>query len=1246
MPWTKEQEAVITSRGGDLLVSAAAGSGKTAVLVERILTMICDEKVPVDIDRMLIVTFTKAAAAEMKERIGHAIENYLQKNPENEHVRRQSAYLQKAQISTIHSFCLQLIRDHFNTLGIDPEFRMMDEGEGKLLRIDVMKEVLEQFYEEGSDKFHLLVEGYTNGKDDKALEELVQRLYEFAMSNPEPEEWLNRAKKRFFIENKEALYKSSYMQELIASTKQLLEELLEKNQLALELARKPFGPIAYEKTLLLDQDYILSCSSQENYEDMKKAMELGAFSRLSGRPAKDTDESLKEMVKQLRDEVKEQLVAWKEQFFAKTGEEMLQEVILVKEPMEALMDVVFAFKEQFSKAKEKKNVLDFSDLEHYALELLVDRYEDDSAIPSNIAKEIGESYEEIFIDEYQDSNFIQEAILGSISGGYKGEQNRFMVGDVKQSIYRFRLARPELFMDKFDKYGKDNEKEKKIELHRNFRSRFSVLESTNYIFQQIMGRDLGGVEYDESAFLIPGRAFPKREQQGEEMEVAPLEEIDPLDKTELIIVEAEESDYTKKELEAYAIANRIRELMKEENPYCVYDEKIGAYRPVEYRDIVILLRTVSGWGDVLEEVLAREGIPAHGDSQTGYFSALEVQNMLHLLAVVDNRYQDISMTAVLRSPIVGLHGEELAWMKAVYSNPKNGRQTLYDVLSLFAEEEFDEEQQTLLLGKNVTWCKGLQVKVQQFLQLLEEMEYGKTCMSIHDLIWFAMNRTGYFYYVGSMPQGKKRQGNLLMLIEKANQYESVSYKGLFHFIRYMNQLKEYEVDFGEASVLGEHENVVRIMSIHKSKGLEFPVVIVGELNKPFNFMDLRQKLLIHVDDYLGPDCVELETRRIGSTWMKNLMQKKLKEETLGEELRVLYVAMTRAKEKLILIGTVDDYDKKQRQNSYIRYQWEKKAGQQFRLARSIRTRATCYLDWLLAALVVPQTLIDIRFIEEQQLVVQRVEQEVLLEHKKEALLQLQPEEENKEIADFIRKQFEWTYPFEQEVEFKGKYSVSELKKQGQLEEGELYFEESDFEHLSETMEVASAIEEEERIRPEFMEEEKVETGASHGTLVHKVMELLTFKTITTTEDVRKQLIQFEQEGYFTKEQRESLPVYGILSLLQSPIGKRLQQAEKEGRLHKESQYMMALPAKEIKDDMESEELVLLQGVIDVWWEEENEIVILDYKTDRISSENELQMKYHVQMKYYKKALEQMTGKRVKETYFYSFALKQFVKGEI
>ena len=1253
MAWTKEQQAVIDSRGGDLLVSAAAGSGKTAVLVERILTMIGEKENPMDIDKMLIVTFTKAAAAEMRERIGMAIERQLQEEPENEHLRKQSAYLQKAQISTIHSFCLQLIKDHFNVLGIDPEFRMLDEGEGKLLKTDVMKQVLEQFYEEGSEAFHLLVEGYTSGKDDKALEELTNKLYEFAMSNPEPEVWLSNAKERFALDTEVELKESSYMKELLAATEQLLFELYEKNQLALELSRRPNGPIAYEKTLEQDQKYLESLLGIEDYEQYQSAMAASGFTRMSGRPGKETDEALKAVVKQLRDEGKEQLTAWKEQFFQKTLEEMLEEVHLVRQPMEALIGVVLAFKEQFAKAKEKKNVLDFGDLEHYALALLVDHYENGVAVPSNIAKELSNSYIEIFIDEYQDSNFIQEAILSSISGMTKGQNNRFMVGDVKQSIYRFRLARPEIFMEKYDRYGKGEQTEKKIELHKNFRSRSSVLEATNYVFRQLMGRDLGGVEYDEDAALIPGKEFPYRPSfedsllgEEEELKPAPLSEIAPEDKTELIIVEAEESDYTKKELEAHAIAKRIHELMDQKQPYTIYDENKRCYRPVQYRDIVILLRTVSGWGEVLEEVLLEEGIPAHGDSQKGYFSALEVQNMLNLLMVVDNRYQDIPLAGVLRSPMVGLHGEELAWIKAVYGRIDGKDLSLYDSLACLAEETWDEED-ILLLGKTVSWCQALQQTIRQFLELLEEMEHGKTCMSIHDLIWLAMNRTNYFYYVGAMPQGKKRQANLLMLIEKANQYEKVSYKGLFHFIRYMNQLREYEVDFGEASVLGEHENVVRIMSIHKSKGLEFPVVFVGELNKPFNFMDLRQKLLIHADDYLGPDCMNLETRQSGPTWIKNLMQIKLKEETLGEELRVLYVAMTRAKEKLILIGTVDDYEKKQSQFSYVRYQWEKQEEKQFRLARTIRTKATCYLDWLLSALVIPQDLIDVMLVEEGELVFLQVGKSLLAEQKKMELEHISPKEE--QVAT-IKQQFDWVYPFEEDVEAKGKYSVSELKKLGQLEEGEEYFN-LPYEEQEEEKGNAPIWSEEERIRPAFMEqlegEESISKerlfGAEWGTLIHKIMELLDMERVVDRDSLNKYFDELEREAYLLPEQRAYLPVNGILAFIKSELGERIRRASMGHKLYKESQYMMGMPTNEVIPTRKTKEMVLLQGMIDLWFEEEDGLVLIDYKTDRITEGEELRRRYGVQMGYYKKALEQITGKKVKEAYFYSFTLKQFIK---
>lgn len=1238
MAWTKEQQQVIDERGGDLLVAAAAGSGKTAVLVERIVSMVCDKENPVDIDQMVIVTFTKAAATEMKERITRKIEEKIEENPDDEHIRKQVAYVQKAQISTIHSFCLQVIRENFHLLGIDPEFRLMDEGEGKLLKAEVMEEVLEQFYEEGAENFHLLVESYTTGKDDKKLEQLVEQLYDFSMSDPNPVEWLKEGKNRFFIENEEQLFSSSYMLELLDSTKQLLQELLDKNQLAIEIGENENGLEGYVKTLHLDKEYLEDIASSRTYEEYKSAMDQGKFPTI-GRATKDADPDKKDLVKGLRDEVKEELIKWQEQFFTKTGKEMLEEVELVKKPMEALIDVVLVFRERFLQKKGEKNLLDFNDLEHYALQLLVAGYENGMAIPSKIAQEMSRSYCQIFIDEYQDSNFVQEAILSSVSGYYRNEKNRFMVGDVKQSIYRFRLARPELFMEKYSKYGTGDAQEKKIELHNNFRSRASVLESTNYIFRQIMGRDLGGVDYDDAAALVPSKQFPKRikevtseenvwweENQGETLPMEDVNHIEKEDETECVFIEVDEDDYTKKELEAYAIASKIKELMNGEEPYCIYDDKKKAYRPVTYKDIVILLRTVGGWGEVFEEVLAKEGIPAYCDSQSGYFSAFEVKTVLQLLMVVDNRFQEIPLTGVLRSPIVGLSEEELAWLKACYGKYEGRELSFYDSLSLFAEDEFEETEQ-LLLGKDTTWCKLLQEKIEQFLQLIDDMEYGKTCLSIRELIWLGLNKTGFYHYVGAMPQGEKRQENLEMLIEKANQYESVSYKGLFHFIRYIEQLNKYEVDFGEANLIGENENVVRIMSIHKSKGLEFPVVFVGELSKNFNFTDIRQSLLIHPDDYLGPDCVNMQTRETGATWMKQLMERKLKEEMLGEELRVLYVAMTRAKEKLILVGSIDSYEKLHKKYSYIAYEKGKDGAKQL-LNRSIRKGAGCYLDWIFPSLIRPYPHIQIHIKKASEFVVEEVKKELLLESKREELLHLQPEGQWEKEQEEMERLFTYQYPYEQEINIQGKYSVSELKKASQLEDGEeLHFV------FDEKIEETEPFE---PTRPAFMEENQKETGAKRGSIIHKGMELLDITKTATKEDIVKQIICLEEKGIFTEEQRQYFPVQKVWNLFQSELGKRLIAANQMGQLHKESQYMMAIPVTEVYPDINSEETVLVQGIIDLWFQEGEELVLLDYKTDRVNEEKELIERYMGQMKLYQKALEQLTGKTVKECYIYSF----------
>lgn len=1211
MAWTEDQQNVIDSRGGNLLVAAAAGSGKTAVLVERIIGMLCEEENPIDIDHLLVVTFTNAAAAEMRDRIGNAINKKLEEIPHNEHLRKQASYIHRAQITTIHSFCLWVIRNHFNQLSIDPNFRIGEEAELSLLKSDVLKELLEQKYIEADPDFLMFVESYARGKTDKAIEDIILNMHEFSRSYPRPKLWLAHAKEVFEIEDKETLSQSAFMQNMLKRVKVELNEVREQLLLALAICEGPAGPLPYEKTIRLDIELLDELMGGRDYDGFQERFEQGKFSRLSGRIGEETDKNKQAVVKKIRDDVRSRVAKLKTEMFSRTSEEILKELLDVRPAMDALIQTVMEFDTVLKEAKLKKNLMDFSDLEHYALSILVAGYdEDQNPIASETAKEISLHFEEIMIDEYQDSNLIQEEILNSISRAHSGHNNVFMVGDVKQSIYKFRLARPELFIEKYNRYPSSGGKacpEKKIELSKNFRSREEVLHSVNLLFYQLMGEDLGGVSYTKKAALDPGMKFA--ETDGATGGRSELLIGDMAAKEEMLekLYDETKEEATMREMEAKLIADRIQELIHGNDPQYVWDKEKESYRKASYRDIVILLRTVSGWADVFEEVLMREGIPAHCDSQTGYFSTVEIQNVLSLMSIIDNVYLDIPMAAVLHSPMVGLTGEELAVIRSGYKLSGAEDQSLYTQIELYAME-----------GEN----ENIKEKLAPFLDLLEELRESKTYLSLHDLIWLALDRTGYYYYAGAMPQGKKRQANLLMLIEKACQYENSSYKGLFHFIRYINQLKQYNIDFGEARILGDGEDVVRIMSIHKSKGLEFPIVFVSGLAKSFNQMDARNTVVMHPDFYIGPDHVDLEYRIRKPTLVKQVIQKNMVLETLGEELRILYVALTRAREKLIMTGVVKDWDKLRKEKAYVRYQ------KGSLLDYFARAGAASYLQWIVSALVRPQKLIEEKVVPVTCMMIKETMEAVKEVALKDELLLWEKEELSQ---NRLRSCFEWEYPYAKEVAGKSKFTVSEMKKlsqQGEIEETPSLMRE-------ETV----------NLMPAFLEEEKPISPTSRGTAVHKLLELFDFAKASPDMDIKQELKSLQENKKLPEEYLSLLHPSSLAKLLRSSIGKRLTKAAQVGKLHKEAQYVMGIPLKEADPSSTSEELVLIQGIIDLYFEEEDGLVILDYKTDRIDKGGEklLAERYRIQLDYYKKALEQMTGRKVKETYIYSFSLGKEIR---
>ena len=1225
--WTEEQQKVISLRDRNILVSAAAGSGKTAVLVERILSKITDPEAPVDIDRLLIMTFTRAAAGEMKERISSAIESALYENPDNEHLQRQSTLLHTAQITTIDGFCAYIIRNYFHLIGLDPGYRTADEGELKLLREDVTGKLLEDYYSEKQEKYEKFVECFASGKDDEALGGMIQKLYEMAMSNPFPEEWLDACLDDYKIETTEELRETKCIKLLWKAAVDELETAEHLAREARKLCDAPDGPNLYGEALDSDLLFIRKLkktAEESDYNVLAQLLEKPSFARLSGKKMPEADEQKKQRIKELREEEKEILRELGQKYFQGTEEEILDMLKCSREPLEMLVELTRQFAERFSKAKREKNILDFTDMEHFALKILMKK-EDGQIQMSQAAIELSEKYEEVLVDEYQDSNLVQELLTTAVSGWVNQRKNIFMVGDVKQSIYRFRLARPELFMEKYKSYSVEDGEEQRIDLHKNFRSRAQVLESVNFIFRQIMGEDLGGIAYDEDAALYPGADFPA----GGSREFV---------KTEVLLVEKdgaeleeEAGDQNAQELEALAIAQRIQGMVGREE---IVDKKTGKYRPVEYGDIVILLRSAYGWSETFREVLASQGIPVYCTSRTGYFSALEIITVLNYLKVCDNPLQDIPLTGVLRSPMVGCTSQELAQIRVLY--PQG---LLWDSVEQYVksrEEGYDAAE------------KPLMEKLQRFLELLEKVRNMATYTPVHQLILFILKETGYGNYARALPGGEQRYANLSMLVEKAMAYEKTSYRGLFNFVRYIEQLQAYEVDYGEVNLAGAGSTAVEIMTIHKSKGLEFPVVFAAGMGKQFNFQDLNARLLIHPELGLGTDAILPEKRIIASSLNKQMIRRELLKESLGEELRVLYVAMTRAKEKLILTGAVGKLDK--RIPSLAGFLEEE--GQVLPLG--VRLKARNYWDFVLPALArhrsmtelfgeygVPMHRVEgfydapadfnIRKITLRQM----TEEEILLQTgnqmQEEILKNWNPEQiYDAKVREEIEERFSYVYPFRYLEDIPVKVSVSELKKRGWQDNEVLQMVPEDTETEAE-MPV-----------PGFMKASGEEyRGAARGTAYHRVMECLDYLQVETDGQLKKQLERLVESQKLSEQERDCIRILDIRRFVDSGLGQRMKNAAVQRRLYREQPFVIQRSAAML-DDLWQGETVLVQGIIDAYFVEDGEIVLVDYKTDRVrrGQEQKLIDLYHVQLEDYAQALERMTGKKVKEKIIYSFTLQK------
>ena len=1281
MKFTPEQQRVIELHNSNILVSAAAGSGKTAVLVERIIRMICDGEHPADIDRLLIVTFTNAAAAEMRERIAAGIAARLEADPGNEHIQKQSALLHNAQITTIDSFSLFLIRNHFNEIGLDPDFRVADEGEIKLLQQEVLAQLLEDAYAgnfvpeealisregygnegtvpemEALEQFHACVEYFCPGGRESVLEQHILNLSRYAGSFPWPAEWLEERKTDYAAGDMEALVRSDYGTYLTERVNRVLQGCTEKLREVKKLCELPDGPYMYGELTEAEIEQLERLTSCKDLEEQAAKVPTVTFARLPSKKDDSVDPAKRELAKAIRNSVKDTLSDLSESYFKTPLELAVEQGKACKEPLRMLLDLVLEFDRRLLAAKQERHLIDFSDMEHYALQILLKREKVEETgsigtdraktkyriVPSDVAMEYRQYFQEILIDEYQDSNLVQEYLLSAISGEEEGRYNRFMVGDVKQSIYKFRLARPELFLEKYDTYQETGDL-CRIDLAKNFRSRIQVVDAVNGVFSRIMSREIGGIAYDDKAALYPGAVYPAQE--------------DPAYGSELLLIqkpekgEREESgtgeqhaegagvlvDYDNvRQLEALAIAARIKQL---KGSLKVMEKSTGELRPVRYSDMVILLRTTSGWDEEFKKILEQQGIPVYITSKTGYFGALEVQELLQFLRVLDNPRQDIPLFGVMQSVFGGFTQEEIAQIRSGGEGHSRKRMTLYEAL-----KEVAQSGRTVEEGEETE----LSFKAKEFLQRIDHYRDLTPFTSIRDLLQRILDDYDYLNYVTALPTGSKRRANVEMLLTKASAFEKTSYFGLFHFIRYMEQLEKYDVDYGEADTLDENADVVRIMSIHKSKGLEFPVVFVSGLSKRFNMQDANQSLIVDMDLGVAVDYVDSVRRIKNKTLRRAVLSAKMKEDNLAEELRVLYVALTRAREKLILTAVLDKADEK----------WElaQMTGQE-RLTYLDFCEAGSYMDFLLP--ILPQTGIAVKTLRTEDLAVEELREQLRMGDRREQLrliacgettLTGDPEENERKLM-YLRERFAYQYPHPGLQKLYTKTTVSELKIAAMAEKDEAAF------HTFEEKEVVPYI-------PGFRREQEKVSGAVRGNAFHRTMELLDFTYLFTEsglftgcpnnyEEYRRGLdknrLQNRLEEFLqretvslrlTEEYAKAVSLPKILNFLEQELAYRMWRAQEQGLLYREQPFVLGIDAKRLDPDLPEGEKVLIQGIIDVFFIEDGEIVLLDYKTDVIDSLEALWNRYNVQIQYYEEALTKLMQMPVKERILYSFYLEKY-----
>ena len=1237
MEWTKEQLQAISKNKSNILVAAAAGSGKTAVLVERIINKILNEKI--DIDKLLVVTFTNAAASEMRERILNAIYKKIDESANDEEIQnlqKQVVLLNKASICTIDSFCLDVVRNNFFEIDISPNFRIADTAEIELLKQEVLEELFEEKYEEKNEDFQNLIKTYTSYRDDTPLKDLILKIYSYISSSPYPKKWLDDAVERFNIKDEKIDFTKTVWGELLI--KEIREELQDDIVILEAEARK----LSVEKELILFQKTIENDiyelqNLQANLDNWNKAYSIANSVDFITWPRNKVDSMEKENAKNIRDSVKKKFKAKSDKIFVSSSEEATQDILEMYKTLIKLKNLIFEFDELFTKKKKDKNIVDFSDVEYYALQILVREKEDGKHERTDVAKKYMNQFEEIAIDEYQDSNLVQEYILTSVSRG----NNIFMVGDVKQSIYKFRQARPELFLEKYKTYSLDdaNDKGLKIQLFKNFRSRENILDFTNTIFANIMSEALGEIEYSEEEYLNLGANWGEKENSLD-MQYAIKNEIDIIDLKE----QEKPSDYDEDsqqkdeetensevqeniediEIEAKFVAKKIKELV--DSKFQVFDLKEQKYRNIKYRDIAILLRSTKGKAPIFEKELIEKDIPVYSDMSSEYIDTMEIQTILSLLKIIDNPMQDIPLVTVMRSIIGKFTDDELVEIR------------LADRHSDFY---------TAILKSKLSVSTELKEKIDRFLADLDKWREEQEYLSLDELIWKIYEDTGFLNYMGVLPNGMLRQENLKMLFERAKQYESASFKGLFNFIRFIERLHSSSGDLSSAKMIGENEDVVRIMSIHKSKGLEFPIVFLASSSSQFNLMDLNKDILLDQEIGLGVKYIDYDMQVKYDTLTKLALRNKELNSVYSEEMRILYVALTRAKEKLYITGLSKDFSKAKENMENMISIYKKQKG---KINPILIKKYKTYLDWILMVYYNDfekmKDLADVNVLAKDELI-----KDLKPEEKQELDLLKMIEENCKNVTDEevkkVENELSFEYEYTADTVIPSKTSITAIAhknmeevKYSALSENEVLAETES--RNSEKEEVIEENKERDSISfpiPKFLnneDEEKV-SASKRGTIMHLCMKNLDFSKDYELQDIEILVEELKNKEIITSKEADSVNLKQILQFTKSDVWQELKEAKE---FHKEEPFYINVPANEL-EETESKANILAQGIIDLYYVDKNDkLVLLDYKTDFVKDgEEELLIERHApQLMLYKEALENALDRKVDRIYIYSTTL--------